>query len=92
MLNGDWVLYHNMKYNTTGIWTEKEIIAPTTSEYRGLMDAKVDAEKRIHLVWTDINGIKYRRYDNGSWNSISLVGYGDHPCLQLNTLQAANIL
>ena len=83
-LNGDWVLYHNVKNNLTGVWSEKVVIGDTASEYYGLMDVKTDSEGRIHIVWLDNLNIKYRKYDNGTWNSPSIVGFGEQPRLQLN--------
>ncbi|TET29312.1 MAG: exo-alpha-sialidase [Candidatus Heimdallarchaeota archaeon] len=81
--NGDWVLYHNVKNNMTGVWSDRVIIGNTASEYFGLMDVKTDSEGRIHIVWLDNQFIKYRKYDNGTWNSPSTVGYGELPRLQL---------
>ena len=82
-LDGEWVLYHNVKNNVTGIWSDKVIIGETATEYYGLMDVKTDSEGRIHIVWVHSSNIKYRMYDNGTWNSPSIVGFGENPRLQL---------
>ena len=90
--NGDWVLYHNVKNNITGIWTDKEIIGNTASEYYGLMDVKTDPSGNIHIVWIDNQNIKYRKYTNDTWNNPSIIGYGEKPCLQLTNTSEPKVI
>jgi len=81
--NTEWVLYHNIKNNLTGIWSAKTIIGDTASEYYGLMDVETDSAGNIHIAWVDDTQVKYRKYSNGTWGSTSLVGYGENPKLEL---------
>jgi len=81
--NNEWVLFHNVKNNVTGVWSDRVIIGDTASEYFGLMDVKTDSEGRIHIVWLHDTIIKYQLYENGTWTTPSVVGYGENPRLQL---------
>lgn len=91
-LDGEWVLYHNVKNNVTGVWSDKEVIGSTASEYYGLMDVKTDSKGRIHIIWLDNQYLKYRKYDNGTWNNPSSVGYGEQPRLQLTNESEPKVL
>lgn len=93
IVSGNYYLFHRMKYNSTGLWGEKETLGTTNSEIRGLMDAETDPDGKIHLTWVQYNGlIRYKIYDYGTWIDRIDNGYGSKPILVFNAEGDAKLL
>ncbi len=93
IVSGNYYLFHRMKYNSTGLWGEKETLGTTNSEIHGLMDVETDPDGKIHLIWVQYNGlIRYKIYDYGSWINGIDVSFGSKPILVFNDEGAAKLL
>ncbi|NHJ49214.1 MAG: hypothetical protein FK733_15605 [Asgard group archaeon] len=82
-IDSDWFLHHKIRYTSNGSWSEITIIGETTSDFYGLMDAKLDDFGQLHICWLDDTEIKYRYYSYGSWSEEVTIDVGVQPRLDI---------
>lgn len=83
--NGDYFLFHKIRYKTNDTWSEKETLGTTSSETGAVLDVQTDDNGIIHLTWQQDSVVRYWRYNYGVWENPQMVSNGMHPTIDVST-------
>ncbi len=87
--NGDYYLFHKIRYKVTETWSERESLGTTSSETGAVLDVQTDDAGIIHLTWQQNSIVRYRRYNYGIWENPQVVSSGIHPTIDVSTTNGA---
>ena len=83
-ISGDWRLYHRIHFAGNDSWSNRKLIGYTAISTGGVLDAQLDSEGTIHLVYDQYGFIRYKKYSNDKWSGSTILSSGYNPKLDLD--------